>query len=135
VLAVVTLTPVLFCGGLLTLVVSVGYSALKNEWFYEQSVIRARASAEVTTILGTPVDSGFPVGDMDRKGRSAQADFSIPIRGPDGRGTIHVVAEKSDGHWSFSTLEVVIQPTGELIDLMGSERRALKSAGVSRPSK
>ena len=43
----------------------------------------------------------------------------IVVRGPDGKGTIYVVAEKSDGQWSFSTLKVAIQPTGELIDLMG----------------
>jgi len=44
---------------------------------------------------------------------------SVERPGPDGKGTIYVVAEKSDGQWSFSTLKVAIQPTGELIDLMG----------------
>ncbi len=119
VVPVVGLTPVLFCGGLLTLVFSVGYSALKNQWYYEQAVARTRANAEVTAVLGTPIDAGFPTGDLDRSGRSGHADLSIPISGPDGKGTIYVVAEKSDGQWSFSTLEVAIQPTGELIDLMG----------------
>ncbi len=125
---VVVLTPVLFCGGLLTLVFSVGYSALKNQWYYEQAVARTRANAEVTAILGTPVDAGFPSGNLNRRGPFGHADLSIPISGPDGKGTIYVVAEKSDGQWSFSTLEVAIQPTGELIDLMASEHRALKSS-------
>ncbi len=116
---VVVLPPVPFCGGLLTLVVSVGFSAIKNEWYYEQAVARTRANAEVTAILGTPVDAGFPVGNMDISGRSGHADLSIPISGPDGKGTIYLVAEKSDGQWSFTTLEVAIPPTGELIDLMG----------------
>ena len=116
---VVGLTPVLFCGGLLTLLSSVGFSALKNEWYYEQAVARMRASAEVTAILGTPVDAGFPRGNLNHSGRTGHADISIPISGPDGKGTIYVVAEKSDGQWSFSTLKVAIQPTGELIDLMG----------------
>ncbi len=119
VVPVVVLTPVLFCGGLLTLVFSVGYSALKNQWYYEQAVARTRANAEVTAILGTPVDAGFPSGNLGGSDRSGHADLSIPIWGPDGKGTIYVVAEKSDGQWSFSTLEVAIQPTGELIDLMG----------------
>ncbi len=108
----------LFCGGLLTLVFSVAFSALKNEWFYEQAVARMRANAEVTAILGTPVDAGFPMGSVGRSGRERHADVSIPISGPDGKGTIYVVAEMSDGQWSFSTLKVAIQPTGELIDLM-----------------
>ncbi len=80
---------------------------------------RTRANAEVTAVLGTPIDAGFPSGNIDRTGRSGHADLSIPISGPDGKGTIHLVAEKSDGQWSFSTLEVAIRPTGELIDLIG----------------
>ncbi len=110
---------VLFCGGLLTIVFSVAFSAIKNEGFYEQAVARTRANAEVTAILGTPIDSGFPMGNLNRRGRSGHADLSIPISGPDGKGTIYLVAEKSDGQWSFRTLKVAIQPTGELIDLMG----------------
>ncbi len=133
VVPVVVLTPVLFCGGLLTLVFSVGYSALKNQWFYEQAVTRMRANAEVTAILGTPVDAGFPMGELGRSGRGRHADVSIPISGPDGKGTIYLIAEKSDGQWSFSALKVAIQPTGELIDLMGRERGALKSSGDRRP--
>ncbi len=118
VVPVVVLTPVLVCGGLLTLVFSVAFSAIKNEWFYEQAVAQTQANAEVTAILGTPIDAGFPSGDLHRSGRSGHADLSIPISGPDGKGTIYLVAEKSNGQWSFSTLEVAIQPTGELIDLM-----------------
>ena len=113
------ITPVLFCGGLLTLVFSMAFGALKNEWYYEQAVARTRANPEVTAILGTPVDAGFPSGRLNSTGRARHADLSIPISGPDGKGTIYVVAEKSDGQWSFSTLEVAIQPSGELIDLMG----------------
>ena len=116
---VVIITPVLFCGGLLTLVFSMAFSTLKNQWYYEQAVARTRANAEVTAIIGTPVDAGFPMGRLNRSARSGHADISIPISGPDGKGTIYVVAEMSDGQWSFSTLEVAIQPTGELIDLMG----------------
>ena len=118
VVPVVVLTPVLSCGGLLTLVFSVAFSAIKNEGFYEQAVARTRANAGVTAILGTPVDAGFPSGNLNRRGPFGHADLSIPISGPDGKGTIYLVAEKSAGRWSFSTLKVAIQPTGELIDLM-----------------
>ncbi len=118
VVPVVVITPVLICGGLLTLLFSVGFSALKHEWFYEQAVARARANAEVTAMLGTPIDAGFPVGSINRRGRWGHADVTIRISGPDGKGTLYVIAAKSDDQWSFSTLEVAIHPTGELIDLM-----------------
>jgi len=81
---VVVLAPVLFCGGVLTLVFSVAFSAIKNEGFYEQAVARTRANAEVTAILGTPVDAGFPSGNLNRRGPFGHADLSIPISGPDG---------------------------------------------------
>ena len=111
-------TPVLICGGLLTLLFSLGFSAIKKEWYYEQAVARTRANAEVTAILGTPVDAGFPSGSLNRSNSSGHADIKIPISGPDGKGTIYVVAERSNGQWSFSTLKVAIHPTGELFDLM-----------------
>ena len=76
------------------------------------------ANAEVTAILGTPVDADFPSGSLNRTAHSGHADIKIPISGPDGKGTIYVVAERSDGQWSFSTLKVAIHPSGELFDLM-----------------
>ena len=118
VVPVVVLTPVLFCGGVLTLVFSMAYSALKNEGFYEQAVARTRANAEVTAMLGTPIDAGFPIGSLNRTSRSGHADVAIRISGPDGKGTLYVIAAKSDGQWSFSTLEVAIHPAGERIDLL-----------------
>jgi hypothetical protein len=111
-------TPLLVCGGLLTLLFSVGFSAIKKEWYYEQAVARTRASAEVTAILGTPIDAGFPSGSLNRTTSSGHADIKIPISGPDGKGTIYVVAERSKRQWSFSTLKVRTHPTGELFDLM-----------------
>ena len=53
--------PVLICGGLLTLLFSLAFSAIKKEWYYEQAVARTRASAEVTAILGT---SSFDIYDI-----------------------------------------------------------------------
>ena len=50
-------------------------------------------------------------------GGSGNADLTIPISGPKGKGTLYVVATKSAGEWTYSKLVVKIDSTGETIDL------------------
>ena len=51
------------------------------------------------------------------EGSSGEADIAIPISGPKGQGTIHAVAKKSAGEWTYTTLEVEIKETGKRIPL------------------
>jgi hypothetical protein len=51
-------------------------------------------------------------------GATGEANLSIPISGPEGKGTIYVKAQKSLGRWSYSDLVVEIQKTGQRIDLL-----------------
>jgi hypothetical protein len=51
-------------------------------------------------------------------GTSGQADMTVPISGPKGKGTIYFVATKFAGQWSFSKLMVEIGATGQRIDLI-----------------
>jgi hypothetical protein len=50
-------------------------------------------------------------------GGSGDADLTIPISGPKGKGTIYAVATKSAGEWTYSKLVVKIDRTGDAIDL------------------
>jgi hypothetical protein len=50
-------------------------------------------------------------------GDSGKADLTIPISGPNGNGSIYVVATKFAGEWSYSRMMVKIDSTGETIDL------------------
>jgi hypothetical protein len=56
-------------------------------------------------------------GNTNVNGASGDADLSIPISGPKGKGTIFAVAKKSGGEWTYSKLNVKIDSTGETIDL------------------
>ena len=68
--------------------------------------------------LGTPIEEGwYLLGNTNVNGRSGDADLSIPVSGPKGKGTIYAVATKSGGEWSYSKLTVKIDSTGEMIDL------------------
>lgn len=82
------------------------------------AVARAKADSHVVAALGTPINEGlFLSGSTSVNGGSGDADLTIPISGPKGKGTIYAVATKAAGQWTFSRLAVKIDSTGETIDL------------------
>ena len=98
--------------------VLVVFSALKQSDAYKMAVARAKADSRVVAALGTPIEEGWYLsGKTNVNGGSGDADLSIPISGPKGKGTIYAVATKSAGEWTYSKLQVKIDSTGETIDL------------------
>jgi hypothetical protein len=107
----------LFGVGVFTAITGV-FGALKASEPYKVAVARAQADEKVVNALGTPISEGsFVSGKINTSGGSGEADFTIPISGPKGKGTIYVVATRSAGTWTYSTLSVKIDSTGETIDL------------------
>ena len=99
--------------------VMIGFGAMKSSDVYKEALARAKASPAVAEALGTPIKAGYFIsGNIKVSGPSGDADLSIPISGPRGKGTIYVEARKSAGEWSFSLLEVKIAGTQERIDLL-----------------
>ena len=93
--------------------------ALKGSDAYKNAVARAKADSRVTSALGTPISEGwFVSGSVHTNLGSGDADLTIHISGPKGKGTISAVATKSGGAWSYSKLEVKIDSSGETIDLL-----------------
>lgn len=91
---------------------------MKSSDAYKIPVAVASADDRVQAALGTPVKPGwFFTGNMSSSGTRGHADLSIPISGPQGSGTLYVVADKSAGQWKFSTLVAEIASTRERIDL------------------
>jgi hypothetical protein len=82
---------------------------------------RIQADSQVKESLGEPIQEDFPTvfrynDNMD----SGDAEFRYAINGPLGTADVHVQAEKIDGEWWFSTLEVKISD-GETIDLADTD--------------
>jgi hypothetical protein len=92
-------------------------AALKSSEPYKVAVARAQANDKVTTALGTPLSEGFPMGSINTNNDTGKVDFSIPISGPKGKGTIYVVGTRSAGTWTYTKMSVTIAGTGETIDL------------------
>jgi hypothetical protein len=116
------------CFGTLTLfiafVVSIAlivFSAVKSTDVYKDALARAKADSAVTDALGRPIKEGFLVsGNTNVNGAAGQANLSIPISGPKGKGTIYVAANKSLGKWNYSGFIVEIEKTHQRIDLLRS---------------
>lgn len=104
-----------FAGLVLTLVMG----GIKSTDAYHEAVDRASASPLVHTALGEPVKIGwFVSGNVNVSGPSGEADLSIPLSGPQGKGTLYVTARKQAGRWQYQVLEVAVEGRPARIDLM-----------------
>src|ERR1700757_4793773 len=95
------------------------FSAVKSTDPYKDALARAKAHPAVIEALGSPITEGFLVsGNTNVNGASGDANLSIPITGPKGKGTIYVAAKKSVGQWNYSGLVLEIAKTHQRIDLL-----------------
>ena len=107
-----------FVGGILAIV----FGSMKSSDVYQQAFNLARSHPAVVEALGEPVEDGlFMGGQISVTGPSGSADISIPLHGPQGKGTIYAVATKSAGQWEYHTLEVAVEGRGDRIDLLEAE--------------
>lgn len=117
------------CLGLIALIVTfiagiffLVESSIKNTPAYTEALARAQANPVVAEKIGQPLHAGwFISGSINISGSSGNADFSVPISGPKGKGTLYVVAKKSAGRWQFETLQAEIEGNSERIDLLVPE--------------
>lgn len=95
------------------------FGAMKSSDPYKTAVSRAKSSVEAGDALGKPVEEAFYLsGSINGGGSSGTADLFIPVSGPKAKGTVHVVGVKSDGSWTYSTMNLHVDGTNENIDLL-----------------
>jgi hypothetical protein len=93
------------------------FGAMKSSDVYKTALRRAQVDPRVRHALGSHIHAGmFLSGSTNVTGSSGKADLSIPISGSKGKGTIYVVATKSEGEWHYSKLTVKTAD-GDAIDL------------------
>ncbi len=86
---------------------------------YEYAFNLAKTDERVLNILGDPVTSdGMMQGTISIKNSEGEANFRIPIKGPQAEGYITVIAERYDGDWNYEELYVTIKETNEKINLL-----------------
>ena len=85
----------------------------------QQAMTQLQANAEAVEALGTPIEIGAGAGgSYEATGPSGSADLSIPVSGPQGSGTLYVVATKSAGIWHYEVLELATEGVADRIDLL-----------------
>jgi len=105
----------LFVGGLVTFV----FGLLKSSEPYQHAVAVASSNPDVARELGTPiVPSWYLSGNINVSGSSGDADLAIPLKGSLHRGTVYVVAKKTDGIWKYSALKMLVEGRESPIELL-----------------
>jgi hypothetical protein len=119
--------PLLACVGFVAAIGLFVFGVIRSSEVYTQALERARASEEVQAALGTPIEDGwFVSGSINTSGSSGNADFAIPLSGPNGSATLYVVATKSADRWRFSTLDVAVEDSADRIDLLANSDGSIR---------
>ena len=101
------------------------FGLMKSSDAYIGALARARSSPAAVAALGAPIKEGFFVlGNIRVGGNSGRATLQIPVSGPKGSATLHVDSDKTDGAWHFRQLVLVVDQTGEQIDLLAPDKAA-----------
>jgi hypothetical protein len=98
------------------------FSILKYSTAYEMAAARLQSSPVATGVLGSPVSTGFPFGQIKVNGASGRADLNFSATGPKAAGVVYVEAVKRDGVWSITHLALKLDDSGKVIDLLGGAK-------------
>ncbi len=110
---------VVFGGGAMALLKFVS-GKLRDSEPYQFAMAAAQKDPTVAEALGTPLTAGTLIsGSFNESTFRSDYILAVPISGPKGKGTLHIVASKSDGdeNWSYHTLQVSVTATGKTIPL------------------
>jgi hypothetical protein len=116
----------LFAAGIFELVTSL----MRSSDAYKTAIQRAEDSPQVAQKIGYPLKVGwFTSGNINLVNDNGEANLSIPISGPRGKGHIEVSAKKRHGKWTYQTLEVDVDGDDTAIPLLTPEISEPSPAG------
>ncbi len=95
---------------------------IQSSGAYVAALGQVNQNPDVAATLGTPVVPGFGMsGKVEEKNQSGSADFTVPINGSKGQGSMHVVATRANSQWTFTVIDVVAG--GKTIDVLAAQRK------------
>ncbi len=110
------------------------FSSFRSNDVLQGALDAARADPRVVEALGEPIEMGWMFsGSIRYQNREGDADMTIPISGPHGSGSIRLEAVKQGADWTYHTLEVTIDSTSEIIDLIPGDICRLIQGKARRP--
>lgn len=109
----------LLLGVFAVVVVTVVTMSFRHSEVYEQAMAPASANSQGREQIGEAVKPAwFISGQLNVSGSTGNANLSIPISGPRGKGAIRVVANQTGGVWRFTDLQVTVEGQPASIDLL-----------------
>ncbi|MGV6831963.1 MAG: cytochrome c oxidase assembly factor Coa1 family protein [bacterium] len=75
---------------------------------------------EALEALGEPIEvdqSQKPEGEMSLRNKDGKLEMVFPLKGPKDTATLHINAEKENDEWSYNDLYILVNSTGEKIEL------------------
>lgn len=104
--------------------------AMRTSDAYQIAMSRARQHPAVIDALGEPIEVGwFVSGNINVNGASGEAELSVPLSGPQGSGTLYIVADKVVGEWIFERMEVALADSMERVNLLSETNETPDSGG------
>jgi hypothetical protein len=93
-------------GALMFTVIS---KALKSNAPFKDSIAAVQANAAAIEALGEPIKPGLiPSGSINVENAGGTVNFTIPVKGPKGSGTITVIGTKTGGVWNYETWQLKV---------------------------
>lgn len=116
----------LCCGGVAGVAYFAATTAIKQSGPYIEAVKEVTTNAQVSEALGTPVEMGMMGNSsFNETNGEGSMEFTCPVSGPKGKGTLHGVSHKSKGSgWVTDTLELTLE-SGKVIDVSGGSGKGL----------
>jgi len=90
----------------------------KHSDAYQLAYRQLASDPRATSVLGTPIDSGFMSGELKTNGASGCADISFSVTGPKAHGTLYSQARKELGTWRILRMELAVDGTPSRIPLV-----------------
>ena len=104
-------------------IIFVAFAAVKSSDVYQQALVVIEKSPSIKQLVGEPVKAGFFIqGKVHTSNTGGEASFTIPVKGPEGKGVLHVEAQKQAGGWRFTKLDFEHPKSRQIIDLLETKK-------------
>jgi hypothetical protein len=90
---------------------------MKNSEPYQMAVAAVHADPQAPALLGEPISTGYPSGELREVSLGGYAQMQIPIKGPKGRGTVYMQATRKLGRWTLDEAYLQMRGQDQRVDL------------------
>lgn len=90
---------------------------IRNSEPYRMAVDALHADAQAPALLGEPISTGFASGELREVSLGGHAQLQIPVKGPNGKGTVYLRATRELGQWTLDEAYLQMRGSAQRVDL------------------